>query len=299
MAYKQLNDLIIRARLMHVSRLVVAAAEDMSVLISIQEAIAAELISPILVGNRDKIRRIMDDINLKQEGIAILEAQSLEESAIIAVKVIHDGGGDILMKGNIQTGPLLKAALNKEFGLKHDGLLSHFALFELNSYHKLLGITDAAMNIAPDIKEKIAILSNATTVMRRLGIELPKVAVLGPVETVNPKIESTVHASMLRTMNKKGELTGCIVEGPFALDIAVSAEAAKHKGIVNEVAGDPDIILCPNLDTGNALYKCINFLAGGQVAAIITGAHVPIVLTSRSDTEHSKLMSIALAAAME
>jgi phosphate butyryltransferase len=295
----KLNELLERARQKPISRIVVAAAGEKAVLLAIQEAMSKEIITPVFVGNYDEIRRIMDEIELDPAGISIKTSASIEDYAIDAVKIIHDGGGDILMKGNIQTGPILKAVLNKEYGLKHEGVLSHFALFEVSSYHKLLGVTDAAMNIAPDFNEKLAILKNACSVMYRLGVKLPKVAVLCPIETVNPKIESTVHASMLTKMNKQGEINGCIIEGPFALDIAVSAEAAKHKGIVNAVAGDPDIILCPNLDTGNALYKSISFLAGGLVAAIITGANVPIVLTSRSDSEHSKLMSIALAAALE
>jgi phosphate butyryltransferase len=299
MALKNLNELLERAKQKSGSKVVVASAEDKAVLLAIKEAMMKGIVTPILVGNSDIIRRTMDEIGLDQSGIAIINSASVEEAANSAVKLIHDGYGDILMKGNIQTGILLKAALNKEFGLKHDGILSHFALFELGSYHKLLGVTDAAMNIAPDLTAKIAILNNAASVMRRLGVKLPKIAVLGPVETVNPKIESTVHASILSLMNKEGKITGCLVEGPYSLDIAVSAEAAKHKGIVSTVAGDPDIILCPNLDTGNALYKSINFLAGGMVAAIITGAHVPIVLTSRSDSEQSKLMSIIFAAAME
>ena len=294
----KLNELFVLANQKQGSRLVVAAAEDKAVLLAIREAMLRFTISPVLIGRRDEIRSLMDEIKLDPTGFTLIDSVSVEDSAVKAVKVIHDGGGDILMKGNIQTGILLKTALNKDFGLKHDGILSHFALFEVSTYHKLLGITDAAMNIAPGLDEKRAIINNACSVMHRLGIELPKVAVLGPVETVNPKIESTVHASLLKDMNQRGEISGCIVEGPYSLDIAVSAEAAKHKGIVNTVAGDPDIILCPDLDTGNALYKSINFLAGGLVAAIITGAHTPIVLTSRSDSEHSKLMSIALAAAM-
>jgi phosphate butyryltransferase len=299
MALKNLNELLERAKQKSGSKIVIASAEDKAVLLAIMAAMMNGIVTPILVGNSDIIRRTMDEIGLDQSGITIINSASVEEAANNAVKLIHDGYGDILMKGNIQTGILLKAALNKEFGLKHEGILSHFALFELGSYHKLLGVTDAAMNIAPDLTAKIAILDNAASVMRRLGIKLPKIAVLCPVETVNPKIESTVHAAILSSMNKEGKITGCLVEGPYSLDIAVSAEAAKHKGIVSTVAGDPDIILCPNLDTGNALYKSINFLAGGMVAAIITGAHVPIVLTSRSDSEQSKFMSIILAAAME
>ncbi len=193
---------------------------------------------------------------------------------------------------------MLKAVLDKENGLTKGSTLSHFALIESPYYHKLFGITDAAMNILPGFDEKVQILNNAVEVFHRLGIKNPKVAVVGPLEVVNPKIESTTHAAMLTVMNKRGQIQGCIVDGPFAIDNAVSKEAAEHKGIISDVAGDADILLAPDLNSGNILYKTLMFLGGGTSAAVIMGARVPIVLTSRADDERSKMMSIALAAAM-
>ncbi len=299
MVLKNLDSLLEKARKKTVSRIVVVSAEDLAVLLAVHEAMKAGIVTPVLVGNSVKIQALLKEAGMQAEGIQIIDEPEPEKAAAASVKLISQGGGDILMKGMIATAPFLRAVLDKEYGLKQNGTLSHFALFQFGNYHKLLGITDAAMNIKPEFNEKIDILNNATSVMRRLGVEKPKVAVLAPMETVNPKIESSVHAAMMTMMNKRNQIKGCLVDGPLALDNAISMEAAGHKGIVSEVAGDADIILVPDLDTGNALYKSIGFIANGLVAAIITGAKVPVVLTSRADSEHSKLMSIALAAALE
>ncbi|MFC2104620.1 phosphate acyltransferase, partial [Bacteroidota bacterium] len=194
--------------------------------------------------------------------------------------------------------PLLKAVLDKENGLTKGSTLSHFALIESPYYHKLIGITDAGMNIMPNFNEKVHIINNAVEVFHRLGVKNPKVAIVGPLEVVNPKIESTAHAAMLTVMNRRGQIQGCIVDGPFAVDNAVSKKAAEHKGIVSDVAGDADIMVAPELNSGNMLYKTLMFMGGCTSASVIMGAKVPIVLTSRADEEKSKMMSIALAAAM-
>ena len=203
------------------------------------------------------------------------------------------------MKGLVSTGVFVKAILNKDNGLMTGSLLSHIAFFETPHYHKLLCVTDAALNIQPDLQEKAGIIQNAVGAMHRLGNRLPKVAVLAAVETVNPKMEATVHASMLTLMQKRNQIEGCLVDGPLALDNAVSAEAASHKGIISEVAGDADILVTPDLNTGNVLYKSLIFLGGARTAAVVVGASVPVVLTSRADSDQSKFLSIALAAGME
>ncbi|HEX2936794.1 MAG TPA: phosphate acyltransferase, partial [Bacteroidales bacterium] len=219
--------------------------------------------------------------------------------AYIAVELIREGKADILMKGMISTAPLLKAVLHKEKGIKKADTLSHFALFETKYYKKLLGVTDAAMNIAPTLEEKKAIIINAVDILQRIGYKKPKVAAVTPLEIVNPKIESTVHAQKLKELNKCGDIPGCIVDGPLALDNALSLEAAEHKGIQSEVSGDSDIIMVPDLNSGNILYKSLIYLGGASSAAVIAGAQVPIVLTSRSDNHYTKLLSIALAAALK
>ncbi|HAF27684.1 MAG TPA: phosphate butyryltransferase [Bacteroidales bacterium] len=298
MTYKSLNDIVSIAKGKETRRLAVAAAADRHVLEAVKNAYLEGIVIPKLIGNKAEIEKICKEINFDLTGIELFEEKNPALSAIKAVALIKEGKADILMKGLVSTAPLLKAVLDKENGLTKGSTLSHFALIESPYYHKLFGITDAAMNILPGFDEKVQILNNAVEVFHRLGIKNPKVAVVGPLEVVNPKIESTTHAAMLTVMNKRGQIQGCIVDGPFAIDNAVSKEAAEHKGIISDVAGDADILLAPDLNSGNILYKTLMFLGGGTSAAVIMGARVPIVLTSRADDERSKMMSIALAAAM-
>lgn len=277
-------------------RVAIAAADDLPVLEAIRHASEAKMVVPILVGDEKKIREIAASINFSLDNIEIVPTCTPEESCKEAVSLVHQRKADILMKGLVATSTFLRAVIEKENGLLKGGnLLSHFSISEVATYHKLIAVTDGAMNIAPDFNEKVKILNNAVNVLRNLGYDTPKVAVVSSVETVNPKIEATVHAAMLAMMNHRKQIKNCIVDGPLAIDNAISAEAAHHKGIESEVAGDADILLAPNLDAGNILYKALNFLSGAVTAAIITGAIAPIVLTSRADSEESKYYSIALA----
>jgi phosphate butyryltransferase len=218
------------------------------------------------------------------------------KAAAKAVSCVREEAAQILMKGFVSTEILLKAVLNKENGLPTGKLLSHAGIFESPYYPKLFCVTDAAMNIAPSLEEKVVILNNAVSLFHTLGEENPRVAVVAAVETVNPKMEPTIHAAMLTQMNRRGQIRGCVVDGPLALDNTVSKEAASHKGIVSEVAGNADIILVPDIEAGNILYKALVFLGGALTAGIIIGAKAPIVLTSRADSDMSKLYSLALAA---
>ena len=212
--------------------------------------------------------------------------------------MVHDREADILMKGNVPTAMLLKAVLDKEHGLRKSDVLSHFALFEVPTYHKLLGLTDAAMVIAPDLKTKIAIINNAVGFMNKLGLAKPKVAILGAVEIVNEAMPATLDAALIAKMNQRGQIKNCIIDGPLAYDNAVSMESAHHKGIVSDVAGDADLLIAPDIEAGNILYKAFGFSANAKLAANILGASAPIVLTSRSDTEEAKQASIVMAAAI-
>jgi phosphate butyryltransferase len=276
-------------------RIVIAAAEDEPVLKAIKTGIESELIIPILVGNSLKINEISNNIGLSLSDIEIIHEENPAKAAVIAVQCIIEGKADILMKGLVATAPLLKAVLNKESGIKKSALLSHLAFFQSPYYHKILGITDAAMNITPSLEDKVNILRNAIGIFHKIGIELPKIAILCPLETVNEKIDSTMHAAVISTMNKRGQIDGCLIDGPLALDNAISKEAALHKGIKSDVSGDVDLLLAHDLNSGNALYKALIFLGGAKTAAVVVGAKVPIVLTSRADSEDSKLHSIALA----
>jgi phosphate butyryltransferase len=299
MELKKLDELIVLARNRKKSRIAVAAAQDVHVLQAVCKAHTENIIDPVLIGHKIQIHKILKDLGVNPGTFKLIDEPDPESACQTAVSLIKKGEADILMKGLVSTPPFLKAILNKENGIKKQDLLSHFALVEISTYHKLIGITDAGMNINPDLDEKASIIRNAIEVYHRLGIKKPKVAVIGPLEVVNPKIESTMHASMLTLMNKRNQITGCIIDGPLALDNAISKEAAELKGIDSKVAGDADILLTPDLNSGNILYKSLIFLGGGTSAAIIMGASSPVVLTSRADSEISKFMSIVLAAAMD
>jgi phosphate butyryltransferase len=199
------------------------------------------------------------------------------------------------MKGNVSTSVLLKGVLNKDWGLNTGNLLSHFSIFEIKAYHKLLSITDVAMNIAPNIKEKTGIINNAVNFLAKIGIINPKIAVVTAVETVNENMPATTEAAILSKMAERGQIAKCIIDGPLAFDNAINKESAEHKGIKSEVAGDADILLVPDIEAGNILYKTLGFFTDSKLAAVILGAKVPIVLTSRSDSEDAKLNSIYLA----
>ena len=296
----KLSEFIEKAKSKPIQRIAVAAAEDEAVLKSLKAAIKEGIVAPILIGDRNEIETIAQTIDFNLTDIQIIHNdKGATTSADIAVSLVKSGEADILMKGFVSTGVLLKAVLDKEKGLRKGNILSHVAFFESPYYHKLLCVTDVAMNIAPDFDTKVHILNNAVEACHKIGIAIPKVAVVAAVETVNPKMEATVHAAMMKTMSDRKQFTNCIVDGPLALDNAVNKQAAHHKGIVSEVAGDCDVILVPNLEAGNMFYKALNFMGGATVAAVIMGATVPIVLTSRSDSEISKMFSIALAAAMD
>ncbi len=295
---KSLSILLELAKQKGICRVAVAAAADRHVLDALMMAKNEGFAEPILIGEKEAIKKIAQELGFDLSTIEIIDITDPFLASVEAVSLIRNKKADILMKGLVGTGPMLKAVLDKENGLRKGAVLSHVALFETQFYHKLLGVTDAAMNVAPEFDDKVSLVQNAIEVFHKLGIKEPKVAVIGAVETVNPKMEATVHAAMLTQMNRRKQIKGCIIDGPLALDNAVSAESAQHKGIVSDVAGDVDLIVTPDINSGNILYKALNFLGGATTAAVIMGARVPIVLTSRADSERCKLMSIALAAAI-
>lgn len=296
--FKKLDEIVEIAKNKKTQRIVVAAAGDEDVLEALKNAQELGIIIPVLVGDAMGIREIAAKVGLDLSNIELYDFPDKYEACDMAVQLIREGKGDILMKGMVSTGILLKSVLNKEEGLRKGDLLSHVALFETLYYHKLLGVTDAAMNVKPDLEQKIGIIKNALELYHKLGFAIPKVAIVGSVETINPRMEATMHAATISMMNYRKQITGCIIDGPLAIDGAVSKRASELKHITSEVAGDVDLILAPNIDGANILYKSLNFLGGATAAAVIMGATVPIVLTSRGDTERSKYLSIALAAAI-
>ncbi|MCP4313228.1 MAG: bifunctional enoyl-CoA hydratase/phosphate acetyltransferase [Bacteroidetes bacterium] len=277
-------------------RMILAASEDADSLTAVVEAAKEDIITPILVGDREKTQGIADILNLDISNFEMIHAENPVDAATKAVKMAHDKEAEVLMKGKVGSSDMLRSVLNKDYGLRIGKLLSHFAYFEVDTYHKLIAVTDVAMNIAPNLTEKIAILNNSVKVLNNMGIETPKVAVLGAVEKVNTEMKATLDAALLSKMNQRDQILNCIVDGPLAFDNAVSLESARHKEIKSEVAGDTDLLLMPDIEVGNVLYKSLVFFAKAKVASMIVGAAVPIVLTSRSDSDQAKFDSILLAA---
>jgi phosphate butyryltransferase len=295
---KKLNDLYELAKKSGRKKLAVAVAQDEHCLEAICAVDKLGLVEAILVGNEKKIVEIAAKLNLDVKGMKIINEENDAAAVKIAVKMVRDKQADILMKGNVPTAVFLRGVLDKETGLRKGDVLSHFALFEIPTYHKLLGLSDAAMIPAPDFKTKIAIVNNSVEFMNKLGYAKPKVAVLAAVEMVNESMPATLEAALLSKMNQRGQIKNCILDGPLAYDNAVSMESAKHKGIVSDVAGDADLLIAPDIEAGNVLYKAFGFSANARLAACVLGAAAPIVLTSRSDTEESKQASIVMAAAV-
>lgn len=294
-----LESLIDKATQLEGNTVAVAVAEDEEVLEAVIEALSRNLADFILFGDKEKINTILNvnhfDSKKGSKKLTVVHADSNAFAAELAVRAVSNKEATVLMKGNIPTSVLLKAVLNKEYGLRTGNVLSHVAVFEVPDYERFTIVTDAGMNIAPDLEQKAQIVKNAATLARAIGIENPKVAPIAAVEVVNPVMQATVDAAALSMMNKRGQITGCIVDGPLALDNAVSAQAAEHKGIHSEVAGRADILLVPTIEVGNVLYKSLIYFAKAKVGAVIAGASAPIVLTSRADSAESKLYSLALA----
>ncbi len=293
---RHLSELVDAARNKKPRKLVLAAAGDEDAMLAVKNTLTQGIIEPILVGDMPKIKAIAKRIYFDISKLETYDVEDKIEVSKMATKIIKEGKAEILMKGNVGTGILMKAVLDKEVGLRKGATLSHVAVFESPYYHKLLGVTDAAMNVKPDLEAKINIIKNAVEVFHKLNVPNPKVAIVGSVETVNPRMEATMHAATISMMNYRKQITGCIVDGPLAIDNAISRKSAELKHITSSVAGDTDIIMTPNIDGGNILYKTLNFLGGAVSAAVIMGATAPVVLTSRSDSDKSKFFSIALAA---
>lgn len=276
----------------------VAAACDIEVLKAVDLSIQKSLASFILFADEKKLSEVIaahfPHLQL-DDRIRIQHTESNEAAALGAVKAVSSNEAHVVMKGNLPTAVILKAVLHKEFGLRTGKVLSHVAAFEVPGYDKLFFVTDAAMNIAPDLKAKTEIIENAVETAKACGIEQPVVAPLAAVETINPAMQPTIDAASLVLMNQRGQIKNCIIDGPLALDNAVSIEAAAQKGLTGNTAGKADILLVPNIESGNILYKSLIYFAKAKVGAIIQGAKAPIVLTSRADSAESKIYSLALA----
>jgi phosphate acetyltransferase len=268
---------------------------DESSLTAAVEAAEAALIRPILVGPKAKIRAVAGQFGLDIGPYRLVDAPHSHAAAAKAVEIVRTGEAETLMKGSLHTDELMAAVVRKETGLRTERRISHVFIMDVPTYPKPLAVTDAAINIFPDLETKVDIVQNAIDMAHALGRERPKVAILSAVETVTPKIPSTIDAAALCKMAERGQITGALLDGPLAFDNAISKEAAQIKGIRSEVAGDPDILLVPDLEAGNMLAKQLSFLANADAAGIVLGARVPIILTSRADTVRARMASCAVA----
>ncbi|MGB4607064.1 MAG: bifunctional enoyl-CoA hydratase/phosphate acetyltransferase, partial [Sedimentibacter sp.] len=282
MELKNFKDLIKKVQKNDsIKRVAVAAAHDEHTLEAVFKAAGDKLVEPVLVGNKEKIEEILKKLNLKYEPANIINTESDKEAAEKTVELIHENKADFIMKGKLQTADLLKAVVDKEKGLRTGNVISHVAILEIPAYRKLIAVTDGGMVMYPNLDEKKQILENSVNVFLAMGYECPKVAVLCAVETVNPKMPETVDADTLKNMNRDGEIKDCMVEGPISLDLTFNKESAEIKGYSSPVTGDADILLVPNITTGNIMSKALIEMAGATMAGMVVGAKVPIVLTSR------------------
>ena len=293
---KSINELLEKAKKISTKTVVVACAADEHVLEAVELARKENIVHGILVGDVKLIKEILVKLNIEIDNYKFVNVIDKTEACLEAVKIVNTDKDFFLMKGLVDTSIILKAALNKEFGLRTNNRISHVSVIEVNTHPKLLFMSDGAMNIAPNLDEKRQIIENCVVIAHALGLKIPKVGVIAAVEKVNPQMEATIDAPKLIKMNKENIIKGCIVGGPFAIDNAINKEAALLKGVTDPIAGEVDILLMPRIEAGNVFYKSMMFLGNAQSASVIAGAKKPIVLTSRADSTLSKYHSIALGA---
>ncbi|ODN29880.1 bifunctional enoyl-CoA hydratase/phosphate acetyltransferase [Fervidobacterium thailandense] len=272
----------------------IAGAEDKEALKAVYEA--RELgVSAILFGKKAVVEKNLEELGCEYP---IVDCETEEEASKMAVKAVNEGKAHIVMKGLVKTSTLLKAVLDKEYGLRTERLLSHVAVVEVPGVNRLIFITDGGMVIRPTLEQKVQIIENAVGVARKLGYEMPKVALIAAVETVNPDMPETLEAAILAKMSERGQIKGCKIDGPLGIDNALSIYAAEVKGVRGEVAGHADILVVPDIHSGNFLGKSAVYFANGRIAGVIAGARAPVIVISRADTSDSKFASIALAMAL-
>ncbi len=294
---RKLEEIISAVKGLPRKKLVVACGEDPHTIEAVARAGREGLVEVIVVGNRKKIEEVAGKHGVDPSVFTIVNIEDTRAALKQAVKTVREGQGDILMKGLVGTPDYMKAILDKENGLvPPNGLLSHVTVMEVPAYHKLLVVSDVAVLVLPDLEQKVKILGYAIEVARALGIENPCAYIISSVETVSQKVPSTVDAAIIKVMAERGQIKGAKVEGPAALDLALSKESAAIKGFKGEGAGEADILIFPNLETGNVFYKACSLLAGARLAGLVVGTTAPCVMTSRGDSEESKFYAIGLAA---
>lgn len=292
--YRSLDEVLVKVKSLPPVTIAVAQAADKEVLESVHFAKRLGIADFLLFGDSEQILSITKHLGMDDQLIRIEHASTPQEACRLAVSAVRHGKADVVMKGLVTSADFLRAVLNKEYGLRAGKVISHVATFEVPGYDRLIHVTDPALNIAPSLLEKKQILENVIEYCRSLGNSEPKVAVLGAVEVINPNMQPTIDAAALAQMNRRKQIKGAIIDGPFALDNAVSREAAVHKGIHSPVAGAADVLLVPDIEAGNILYKSLVYFANCKIGALVLGASAPVILTSRADSAKAKLYSIAL-----
>ena len=296
---RTLGALLEYAKEVDPKKISVACAEDSEVMEAVENARKAGVAEAFLVGNSDKIKEVADKLGIDLSNYEVVDEKGGEAaSALKAVELVSSGQAQIVMKGMVATANFLRGILNKEKGLRTGKTLSHVYIHEIKGYDRIFFISDPAFNMYPDLKIKIDIIKNVVELAHAFGVSCPKVAALAAVEVVNPDMPPTIDAALLTQMSRRGQIKGCIIDGPLALDNAVSPESAHHKGIKSDVAGYADILHVPNIDSGNMLAKAIVYFSENKTAGIVLGAAAPVVLTSRADSAETKLLSIASAVAL-
>lgn len=292
---KTFDEVISKVKSQSMKKVAVAVAQDEPVLEAIRDVKKNGIADAILVGNKEEIIKIAETIGMNIDEYEIIDEKDVNKASIETVKLVSSGRADMMMKGLVDTATFLRAVLNKEVGLRTGKQMSHIAIFEVPGYDRLLFVTDAAFNMYPELKEKIDIIKNAVQVAHALENNMPKVAPICAVEVVNPSMPATLDAANLSKMNERGQIKGCIIDGPLALDNALSKEAAAHKKISGPVAGEADILLMANIEAGNAVYKCLTYTTESKNGGLLMGAAAPVIVTSRADSPETKMNSIALA----
>lgn len=298
MAYKNFTELIDHVKSSPSrKRMVVACANDSHSIGAALNAMREGIVHPILVGELDVMKKALAELGADTADVELCDCTGLKETCELAVQLVREGKGDFLMKGKVDTSIFLREVVNKEHGLGKGGIMSHVTLFEVPTYHKLLIPVDGGMVPYPTLAQKKAIIENTVGVLRRIGYDCPKVGVLACKEKLDPKMPETVDGQQLQEMNVRGEITGCIVEGPISYDCAVDKEIADFKGYESQIAGDVDILVAPNIHAGNIMGKMLVCTAHAKMAGFIEGAKCPIIMTSRGSSEEEKYLSIVVAAA--
>lgn len=293
---KNFEEVLKKVKSLETKTVAVAVAQDEPVLQAIMEAKNQGIANAILVGDEEKIKVVAASINMDLSQFEIVHEANAAKAALKAVELVSSGKADMVMKGLVDTANFLRAVLNKEVGLRTGRLMSHVAVFEIDGVDRLIFLTDAAFNMYPELKDKVDIINNSVKMAHAIGIECPKVAPICAVEVVNPSMPATLDAAMLSKMSDRGQIKGCIVDGPLALDNALSEEAARHKNVTGPVAGKADIMVLPNIEAANVMYKTLTYTSDSKNGGLLVGTTAPVILTSRSDSFETKMNSIALAA---